>query len=65
MNAQQEDNELAKYRNIALDVAATVHIIAAYNANSSWNCQCIACKYMRAAPQLVDSIYKSLEEDSK
>ncbi len=61
--AQIEENQLAKVRNVAMDVGATFHIMEAYKQNKPWTCMCFCCEYIRTNPRLVDTIQKSIKNE--
>ena len=59
--AALEDNQLARTRNVALDVVATSHMIESYTSGEkAWTCQCSACQYVRDDPRVMDAIAKAV-----
>ena len=56
-----EDEELSRYRNVALDVQATMHMMESYKSGEkAWVCKCMACQYVRKSPQVMQAIARSV-----
>ena len=58
---QNEDNQLARVRNVGMDVQAIMHMTQSYKSGErEWTCQCPACSYVRRSPQVADAFAKAV-----
>ena len=59
-----EDEELSCYRNVALDVQATMHMMESYKSGEKeWICRCMACQYIRKSPQVMQAIARAVVKE--